>query len=1233
MNEWEFTGDVVVWLNQLIASDPSLPFSKASTEQRGAGSQQRRDVTILDRKGNPVVTGEIKLPHRRDGGTPFFPPVVKDALAKAKRAKVRYFFTWNVNQCVLWDATEGGRPLLEQNYRMWKVARVHKQPDLSLATTQGQIQAWLRIFLQDLAALVRDETEIGYRSPDQKFMETLESALELPIRVTVDALSAEYTKTASKKALDAWMRGDQGWTIYNDPEGIQENLERAAKFACYSLVIKLVFYEALLKRYGRRLKKIAVPRHIDTGDELRIHLEGYFEDARRVTGDYETVFGEDAKSVGARIPFYADNAVPHWAELIESIHEFDFSKLDYEVIGNIFERLIEPEERHKYGQHYTRVEIVDLINSFAIRRGDEIIMDPACGGGTFLVRAYGRKRELAPSRGHAALLTDLYGIDQSNFASHLTTINLATRDLIDDENYPQVARSDFFDIHPQKSFLSLPRGVKSRGLGKIQHRDVIIPPLDAVVANPPYVRQEEIPKATRKHQHGTKEYYRSLVEQEGVKLSGRSDLHVYFWPHAATFLKPDGYLCFLTSSQWLDVDYGFTLQRWILNNFEIVAVMESIDEPWFIGARVATTATILRKQSDPAKRAENKVRFVQLLKPVHELVAHDGTTGGAMVAADAFRDEILALTSDTNNDRFRARLISQLQLLDDGIQLGSLMAARNSVAGDGVDDEDTDDISTSAYYGGKWGVYIRGPEVWFDLLRQFGSRFTMLGTLADVRRGIVSGKDAFFYPKDASEKALSAQPDSKAFALEYGVARKDVASRRIQIVACGEQMADLMPIEAEYLEPEIHSLMEIERYAATADVCSRQILLVSGTRTSHKHEYVNEYIKWGEQQGWNAAKTCAARETKTRGWYDLTATPRASIILPKIQQYRLIAFLNPENLQQNSSLLGLYDVPEKDSLLLCAILNSTVALLSRLVFARILGNEGTIQLDVYSAKMMLVPDIRQFNNAIAVKRATDAFRHMLQRNALSFVSDRRRGEMSLRAEGKESELVNLSELTELDMEDRHVLDDAVLELLGATKADRRKFRDDVYSYFADFFEATRRKEEIAIANRNATRRRTVKKPADMALEIADEVSARYPHILATYITSFFNDSEAFDTYEIPTVGEPRAVSTLFIPHGIAFGTRAKEEVVTIKLREQVPLLIALARDGIRGYVRVPHDPAESKRLALDYDAFVTEREQILTELIEDRSNDEGVQAAIRAALLPILAARTHATGATDAPKR
>src|SRR5829696_390169 len=450
--------------------------------------------------------------------------------------------------------------------------------------------------------------------------------------------------------------------------------------------------------------------------------------------------GENALGLGSRVPFYNDGVIPYWRAFVEEIHEFDFARLDYEVIGTMVERLISPEERHKYGQYYTRVEVVDLINSFAIQTGEETVMDPACGGGTFLVRAYARKRELAPHVSHAQRLQNLYGVDLSRFATHLTTINLATRDLVDDMNYPQIVREDFFEVRPQNTFISLPGKVTSDGLGKSQRRYVHIQPLDTVVGNPPYVQQENLSTSQ-------KDRYSRMSRAEGAKLTKRSDLHCYFWPHSLSFLKDDGYLCFITSSQWLDTDYGFRLQDWVLRNFEIVAVLESRDEPWFVGARVATTVTILHRQQDASERMNNTVRFVQVRKPMAEILSHDGTTAGAVIAANRFRDELLDLTEDTLNPRYRARLVRQGDLWMEGVRLGIAMGKGKS----GTVEESETNPQPGEYHGGKWGVHLRAPDLWFDFLTHFDDRLAPLAQISGVRRGITSGKDSFFLPKDASD--------------------------------------------------------------------------------------------------------------------------------------------------------------------------------------------------------------------------------------------------------------------------------------------------------------------------------------------------------------------------------------------------------------------------------------------------------------------------------------------------
>jgi hypothetical protein len=1218
MTEWEFTGDVVSWINEALSRDPDLPFYRAKCEQRGKGSQKRRDVTLLDRHRRACLTGEIKLPYRQDGNSPFVDSVVDDARKKAQRAQSRFFFTWNVNQCVLWETTPGKESLHNRNYQSWLVVSINRESQLENPITENAIKHWLVKFLHDFARILRGTSPIGFKSPDQKFIEALESSLSMPILMSIEELAERYKKKKFKTELDKWMRVEQGWTIFDDADGIRDNLERASKFACYALVNKLVFYEALLKRYGTKMEKFAVPEHIDTGDGLRIHLESYFATAKEVTGDYETVFGEDHYSIESRIPFYSDNAAIHWRALINQIHEFDFSKLDYEIIGGIFERLIAPEERRKYGQFYTRVEVVDLINSFCIQDGTETIMDPACGGGTFLVRAYARKKELCLTRSHAQRIAELYGVDLSHFATHLTTINLATRDLVDAENYPQILRSNFFDVLADKTFIVLPRREKSKGLGKLQHREVAIPPLDAVVGNPPYVRQEEIPRARQKPaEPGTKDYYRKLVADEtGVALSGRSDIHCYFWPHAASFLKDDGYLCLLTSSQWLDVEYGFRLQDWILRNFQVVAILESFDEPWFVGARVATTVTILRKQKDERLRMENLVRFIQLRRPIADILAHDGTTAGAMASADQFREEILSLTINTVNRRFRARLVGQDEMWKHGVQLGAIMGKTQPV-GNGEDDEAS---GVDQYFGGKWGIHLRAPDVWFRLIELFGNRVVPLGEIAQVRFGVKSGKDCFFFPKDCTQKCLDGHPMSVDFESTFGVPRRLVESGGIKLVLCGEGRGEIRPIESNYLEPEVHSLMEVKGFSVTPEDCSRSILLVDKRKDQLEGQYVLRYIEWGEEQGYHAGSTCSSRATKDRCWYDLTGHARGSLFWPMAQQYKHVVPVNDRELICNHNLFDIH-VPETiDRPVMAGILNSSFVILSKFQYGRPVGVEGNLKTEVVDVNMLLVPDPRIAKKSSST-RIAKAFREMMKRKPLQLLSERRMREMAYRQAGKEDQLEDLSAICELDMDDRRELDDAVLEMLGVkSKRERRRLIDEVYGYLREFFEWTRQKEEKAIQNKKRSKRKGPATASEIASQVFQSIADQEGGLLRRYEPDFLDASKPFDTYEVPSEGSAEVYSDMLVPHAVRFVGPKKKSLALVETRVsgQEVLLALVANTARRTFIRVPHRPAECKRVLKRFEVFLQQRGQRLRELIEERTADDEMQEKVYDALLLLL---------------
>ena len=60
------------------------------------------------------------------------------------------------------------------------------------------------------------------------------------------------------------------------------------------------------------------------------------------------------------------------------------------------------------------------------------------------------------------------------------------------------------------------------------------------------------------------------------------------------------------------------------------------------------------------------------------------------------------------------------------------------------------------YRAGKWGRYVRAPDIYFDIMRRFGERFVALGEIADIRFGVKTGCDAFFMPKDITAERAGA---------------------------------------------------------------------------------------------------------------------------------------------------------------------------------------------------------------------------------------------------------------------------------------------------------------------------------------------------------------------------------------------------------------------------------------------------------------------------------------------
>ena len=393
--------------------------------------------------------------------------------------------------------------------------------------------------------------------------------------------------------------------------------EHLAKETAYLLMNKIIFYKILERHYEDlpKLKPISAP----DGKYFMQFLKGYFEKAIQVTGDFEPIFITELYD---DIPLSdVDYVLDEVNSFIKEMDTYQLEDIGSDVVGYIYEELLPDEERHKLGQFYTPPSIAELIVKWAVRNDKDVILDPAVGSGTFLVKAYQRLMELKSKRYrkskeqkssgaiHKEILSQLYADDINPFPAHLASMNLAMRNVRYPTSEMNIIVEDFFNLGFKMDVFA-PYVVKTPN-GEVR-RHITLPNFDAVVANPPYTRGVEI---TDKTQRSINVSIGELLKT--YKLSGgigkETGIYVHFIMHAHNFLKNNGRLGMIISNMWLQTDYGINFVSYLLDHFKIKAVID-FNQRLFMIPLIATCLILLEKEKNEKARNDNEVAFVYVDK-------------------------------------------------------------------------------------------------------------------------------------------------------------------------------------------------------------------------------------------------------------------------------------------------------------------------------------------------------------------------------------------------------------------------------------------------------------------------------------------------------------------------------------------------------------------------------------------------------------------------------------------
>lgn len=1084
--------------------------------------------------------------------TPDNPGLLTMIVRRAQAHKAPYFITWTLRDAILWKTPKPGTPAqrshleiirnYEDNYAIAQdsAAQVFSEPLRLRCIAAG------RRMLADLESLLKNQALELVRIDATYFVQSLLDAVHALMPLVTDSLHMRFENDLDLRAKF------NVWAVAQGIAGDHKDRDYALAIArqiIYRLLGKILFYQGL-RRAARQLPAL----NLDNLDPSQIlpTLRRAFAEALKV--DYHAVFSEDLPDTVS----WPGEAAKRLAALIHDFNTRDFSSLPQDVVGIVFERLIPPEDRHLLGQYFTNEPLCDLGIAFCVLSPRDLVADLTCGTGTFLIRAYDRKRWLG-NHDHAALISQLWGIDIAPFPAELAVINLFRQNLTAAGNFPRIACLDVLTIKPGDT---IPFPPPKMDLERPERIEEPVPLFDAIVGNFPYVSADQIGQKDPAYldfirktliEGWLADYpalfcYPGKTDQKSfedsiakgihkganrarlqLSTSTYADLYIYLFFHAARFLKPGGRMGIITSNAWLDVNYGYALQRFFCDRFKIIAILESRCEPWFTEASVNTVYTIIERCDNAKERDGHLVKFVKVKKSLATLIPGDPQTQAVerwkhirrltdRIETAGHKDAKtvpLGVITEEDDD-FRIRVCRQGELR------GDLEREQKTV---------------------KWGKYLRAPAVFFDLMQR--KTVCLLSEIAQVRRGSLSGINEFYHltPEQAKERG----------------------------------------IEPEFLKPLLKSPGESGFIPIDKKQLALRLFVCRLTKAELKKQGKTgalKYIEWGEKQVFESGAQRGltwpnGAEVKVRapGWYAIPEhrSKPAHVFFasafgdrhmhrycsaPVIADKRLY-FLTAEN--------------EIGDTLLAAVMNSSLTALSSELVGRLTMGDGVLELTVEEANdYLLIPDLRKAS-AAQKKTITAAFETLCKRE-IGSVFD------------------------EVKQKDRQALDAAILSAIGLNP---KKYLKPIYEALCELV-----RERISLGEQRGKTRKTKARKSKAEKDSFEEVLVehlpdgpkRFPDDL------FAAEAAKGEMQEIPLPDMPLHMD-IVLTHATLY--TGKDQFREARFPAEGKFILYCQQAG-QTVARLPVQTKEITRTVANYENYLRELRKTLYDAYYRRTLDVAV---------------------------
>jgi len=552
--------DLISEINHFCRNRPGSPIWGAAGEEGLKGRPGETtlfpDVLIKSQNHQVIMGWELKFPD-----TPVDDEeTIKNAIQKCERLSTNSFLIWNVNDAVLYQRIDDNWEITYSAHLPLKVKRSE------VRSSRAQWSDLLRQILSAVSDLV-----------SRRKIRAVEASLTVKKSVYREILQfgtqpqVQLLKKHAENDRFFWAHVNNWATEATQPESKGRNskdhiLTLLAQNQIVNWINKIVF--------SHHLKQISEDAFLV--DELNAGstVEDYLSTFEKISSgsDFKSIFtpilGQELVSQDL---FSLLQQLQAWMKGVTAEAGGSFSFEESLASG------LESLQGKSRGQFATPPLLARLLVGLTVRYPSKDAIDPCAGTGTIAKELFNLKLENGITAKDATNTT--WASDKFSVPLGFAGISLANPSALGEVQ--QVFRADVADLMPSKSFKFI-----DPVSGHTVEKE--LPQFEAIVSNLPFVQFENISETQ------DQEKMASFSRLNQVSLP-KADLYSYIVLGLKSLITENGRIGVITSNSWLGTGWGKKFRTYLLEEYDIKAILFSANGRWFKNASVVTTILILEK--------------------------------------------------------------------------------------------------------------------------------------------------------------------------------------------------------------------------------------------------------------------------------------------------------------------------------------------------------------------------------------------------------------------------------------------------------------------------------------------------------------------------------------------------------------------------------------------------------------------------------------------------------------